>query len=249
MACIDLERHLNMYPDVSSGGLFASSALRSGWCASYRACVKCQKQSVCVCCNLGEVFCVYVEVHQGSSLSPLLFITVLGALFHECRKGLRVNMGKTNVLTSGSELNMPQKSSKDPVVRVSRVLAQTPSSVEVVQEMQWYLWPFEAWSHHQAYMIYWTMSHGWISRSSCPTSPPAHFPLPPEKSLHFVHQERHAHCQRSLGPRLTWSTSPAIQSLGCGPPDVWCHHQGPSQLTRSREEDAARRSGEGTLHT
>ena len=34
------KRHSIVYPDVSSGGLFANSALGSGWCGSYRACMK-----------------------------------------------------------------------------------------------------------------------------------------------------------------------------------------------------------------
>ena len=95
---------------------------------------------------------------RGSCLSPLLFIAVLEALSNEFRtecpqenlytdglviisqsrksamkgKGLRAIMGKTNVVTSGPELDMSQKSRKTPVVCVSRVSAQTPSSVEVV---------------------------------------------------------------------------------------------------------------------
>ena len=36
--------HLIVYPDMSSGGLFASLALRSGWCNSYRACMKMPKE-------------------------------------------------------------------------------------------------------------------------------------------------------------------------------------------------------------
>ena len=37
----------------------------------------------CVCCNLREEFSVKVEVHQGSCLSPLLFITLMEALYQE----------------------------------------------------------------------------------------------------------------------------------------------------------------------
>ena len=32
--------HLIVYPDVSSGGLFASSGSSSGWCGPYKACMK-----------------------------------------------------------------------------------------------------------------------------------------------------------------------------------------------------------------
>ena len=41
------KRHSIMYPDVSSGGLFTSLALRSGWCGSYSACMK-MSESECV---------------------------------------------------------------------------------------------------------------------------------------------------------------------------------------------------------
>ena len=41
------KRHSMVYPDMSSGGLFASSALMSGWCSSYRACMK-TPEAVCV---------------------------------------------------------------------------------------------------------------------------------------------------------------------------------------------------------
>ena len=34
------KRHLIKYPEVSSAGLFASLAFMSGWCVSYRACIK-----------------------------------------------------------------------------------------------------------------------------------------------------------------------------------------------------------------
>ncbi|MCU7898061.1 MAG: hypothetical protein KZQ61_05230, partial [Candidatus Thiodiazotropha sp. (ex Lucinoma aequizonata)] len=97
-----------------------------------------------------EEFGVGVGVHQGSVLSPLLFIIVLEALSMEFRtgcpwellyaddlmisavsmeellvkvetwksgmekKGLRVNMGKTKILVSGTNLDLLKKSGKDP---------------------------------------------------------------------------------------------------------------------------------------
>lgn len=96
-----------------------------------------------------EEFGVGVGVHQGSVLSPLLFIIVLEALSGEFRtgcpwellyaddlvavadslekllekvetwktgmeeKGLRVNMGKTKILVSGSQLDLLKKTGKD----------------------------------------------------------------------------------------------------------------------------------------
>ena len=51
-----------------------------------------------------------------------------------------------------------------------------------------------------------------------------------------------------LGPNLIRPASHATQWLGYDLLDVQCHHQGPSQLTRSHGEDAARRSSEGTAH-
>ena len=97
-----------------------------------------------------EEFGVGVGVHQGSVLSPLLFIIVLEALSSEFRtgcpwellyadvlmisaesmeelliklktwnselekKGLRVNIGKTEIMVSGMDLDLLKKSGKDP---------------------------------------------------------------------------------------------------------------------------------------
>ena len=81
-----------------------------------------------------EEFGVGVGVHQGSVLSPLLFIIVLEALSREFRtgcswellvkvqtwktemekKGLRVNMGKTKIMESGINLDVLKKSGKFP---------------------------------------------------------------------------------------------------------------------------------------
>ena len=80
------KRHSIVYPDVASGGLFASSVLMSGWCSSYRAWMKTPSR-VHVRSNLSEESSVKVGVHQGSCLSPLLFITVLEALSQEFRTG------------------------------------------------------------------------------------------------------------------------------------------------------------------
>ena len=100
--------------------------------------------------TVGEKFNVEVGVHQGSVLSPLLFIMVLEALSSECRsgfpwemlyaddlviiaesseelkerysawkngmesKGLRVNMAKTKVMTSGTDQGPTFKSGRYP---------------------------------------------------------------------------------------------------------------------------------------
>ena len=97
-----------------------------------------------------EEFGVAVGVHQGSVLSPLLFIIVLEALSREVRtscpwkllyaddlvtsaesmegllvklkpwktemekNGLRVNMWKTKIMVSGMDLDLLEKSGKDP---------------------------------------------------------------------------------------------------------------------------------------
>ena len=45
------------------------------------------------------------------------------------------------------------------------------------------------------------MSHGPNSKSSCPSSPPGHFPSLQRKSLLFVWQECHAPCKRNRGPQ------------------------------------------------
>ena len=118
-------------------------------------------------CNLGEGFSVKVGVHQGSCLSPLLFIAFLKALSQGFRtgcplgnlytedlaitvslgelqeklilwktniegKGLRVNIGKNNVLVSGQGLNGLQKSGKDPCGMCLKGVGTNPISMEVV---------------------------------------------------------------------------------------------------------------------
>ena len=63
-----------------------------------------------------EEFGVGVGIHQGSVLSPLLFIIVLEALSREMeKKGLRVNMGKTKIMESGINLDVLKKSGKYPL--------------------------------------------------------------------------------------------------------------------------------------
>ena len=68
------------------------------------------------------------------------------------------------------------------------------------------------------------------------------------KSFQFIHQEFHAPCKQNLGPNHIWLASPAVQWQRYDSLDVRCHHQGPSQLAGSVGEDAAWRSGKGTLH-
>ena len=79
--------HSIVYPDVSSGGVLACSALRSGWCALYRACMKMPGAGCLFYCNLSKEFSVKGGVHRGSCLKPLLFITVLEALSQKFRTG------------------------------------------------------------------------------------------------------------------------------------------------------------------
>ena len=58
------KRHSIVYQDVSSGGVFASSPLRSDLCSSYRAYMNARIR-VRVGCNLSEAFRVKVGVSQG----------------------------------------------------------------------------------------------------------------------------------------------------------------------------------------
>ena len=55
----------------------------------------------------------------------------------------------------------------------------------------------------------------------------------------YIHQERHAPSKWNPGPNLIWFVSPAMQWPSYDLLDVQCHHQGPSQLTRSSGGDAA----------
>ena len=74
--------------------------------------------------GFSKEFEVKVGVHQGSVLSPLLFIIVLEALSREFRagvpwedlyaQGLRVNAGKTKVMICGTGLDLLQSSGEYP---------------------------------------------------------------------------------------------------------------------------------------
>ena len=81
------KRHSIVYPDVSSGGLFASPAMWSGCCCSYKNMYENARSSVRVGYNLSEEFSVKMGVHQVSCLSPLLLITVLEDISQEFHKG------------------------------------------------------------------------------------------------------------------------------------------------------------------
>ena len=59
-----------------------------------------------------------------------------------------------------------------------------------------------------------TLSHGAHSTSSCPSSPPAHFPSPPEEDF-TICQERHATCKQYLGPKLIRIAYDAMTELWC----------------------------------
>ena len=62
--------------------------LRSGLCDWCRGCNANEQSRVCVGEGYSEEFEVKVRVHQGSVLSPLLFIIVLEALSGEFRSGV-----------------------------------------------------------------------------------------------------------------------------------------------------------------
>ena len=60
------KRHSIVYPNVSWGRLFANSALRSGWCRSYWACMK-----------IPEAVCVLVATWAKSSVWKCVFTKAL----------------------------------------------------------------------------------------------------------------------------------------------------------------------------
>ena len=76
-----------MYPDILVGGFIASSALRSGRCGSYRACMKMPEAECVLVSTWVKMFRVKMGVHRGPCLVPLLLITVLEALSQEFRAG------------------------------------------------------------------------------------------------------------------------------------------------------------------
>ena len=68
-------------------------------------------------------------------------------------------------------------------------------------------------------------------------------------SLQFVRQDRHAPCERNLGPKFMWLASSATQWPSYDLLDVQhYHHQGPCHPARSPGEDATSRSGKGPPH-
>ena len=127
------------------------------------------RSRVGVGCNLNEEFSVKVDIHQGSWLSPLLFITVLEALSQEFCTGcpwenLYINdlvvitesleelqkkliLRKTNMEGKGLRVN----TGKTKVLISGLGLDMLQKSVKdgwlfqlCPQEMQWYLWPSES---------------------------------------------------------------------------------------------------------
>ena len=64
--------------------------------------------------KLSSEFEVKVGVHQGSVLSPLLFIIILEAISRYCRNGLPWELGNADhlVIVSESEKRMIEKVSK-----------------------------------------------------------------------------------------------------------------------------------------
>ena len=94
------------------------------------------------------------------------------------------------------------------------------------------------------------VSHGASSMSSCLSSPPAHFPSPPEEELTIHVSGAPCSMQAKSGPQpyLTCITCNAMTELWFAGWDVRCHHQGPRQHAGSLEEDAAWWSGNCTRH-
>ena len=89
--------------------------------------------------------------------------------------------------------------------------------------------------------------HGANRMSSCPSSPSAHFHHLQMKRSQCIRSARPM--QSKAGPNLIWLSLPAMQRLRYDLLGVQCHHQGPSQLTRSPGEDAAWWSGKSTPPT
>ena len=89
------------------------------------------------------------------------------------------------------------------------------------------------------------VSHRANSMSSCPSSPPARYPSPPEEEIAMCN----APCEWNLGPKLIWSVSPATQLPSHDPLDVWYHNPEPRQLIRFSWEHTAWRSDKGILHS
>ena len=111
-----------MYPDVSSGGLFSSLVLRSGWCSWYRGCMK-MLEANCVLSTawVKNLFWKWVFT-KALAWPSIVIITESREKLPEKLiiwktntegKGLRVNMGKTKVLISGLGHNVLQKSDRD----------------------------------------------------------------------------------------------------------------------------------------
>ena len=121
------------------------------------------------------------------------------------------------------------------------------------QEMQWHPWPSEAWCQLQVWTVYWIgqtnrlqimteVTVGWEKLEVLPSFCYLEDCLSSgggcelishhlqRKSLQIVCQECHAPCKRNLGPNLIWLALPAMQWPSYDLLDVWCYHQGPSQL-------------------
>ena len=67
---------------------------------------------------------------------------------------------------------------------------------------------------------------------------PFTFRLRQREGLQFICQEHHALHKWNMGLSLIWPASPATQWQGYDHLDVWCHHQGPSQLATTLWEAA-----------
>ena len=129
--------------------------------------------------SYSEEFPVQVGVHQGSVLSPLLFIIVIEALSRGftvgCpfellyaddliiiaeskeellqrlslwqseleKKGMRVNLGKTKIMVSGSNLNTLIDSGKDPCGVCCKGVGSNSIRCTGCSYWIWDLWPFE----------------------------------------------------------------------------------------------------------
>ena len=93
--------------------------------------------------------------------------------------------------------------------------------------------------------------HGANQMGSCPSSvlTSRSFPITSKWRDRNSCVRRARPMQSKAGPNLIWLSLPAMQRLRYDLFGVQCHHQGPSQLTRSPGEDAAWWSGKSTPPT
>ena len=147
MAFVDLEKAFDRVPRDVIWWAMQKLGINKWLVRLVQSMYKDVRSRVRVGSGYSEEFGVKVGVHQGSVLSPLLFIIVLEALSREHaddlmisaesmeellvklktwkaemeRKGLGVNMGKTKIMVSGPNLDLLKKSERIPVASVRQV--------------------------------------------------------------------------------------------------------------------------------